>query len=99
MRYQTKFINKVKTIADEAGLDFIHNRQWANTGRVQIQDDDFNVLVDFSYGFQDGYYGINPSSASKENGVRSGFMIKYDQPEETRAILASIKEAVSRREG
>ncbi len=60
MRTQDKFMEKVEVVAATFHLDFIHNRQWANTGQVRLEHKgSFKPVLVFSYSFQDTYATIN----------------------------------------
>ena len=56
---QQRVLARLKKIAGEAGLEFVLNQAWANTGQVLLQTEDFETALALGYSFQDGYCTIS----------------------------------------
>lgn len=71
---QAKIMSVIQSKVENAGLDFIKNAAWANTGRVYVQPKDgFTSLFGFSYGFQDSYCTIQFYGPGSEPELTCGF--------------------------
>ena len=89
MRLQDKILKKVEKLATDAGLDFVHNPQYANCGLVMIQDDDFHTVVAFGYHFQSGH-----NSLSVKEGKAEGAWFSDTDGDKIRAFLAGLEGAL-----
>lgn len=102
---QSKILGAIQSKVEKAGLDYIHNSAWANTGRVYVQPKDgFTSLFGFCYGFHDSYCTIQFYGAGVEPVATCGFThekcikncgyLEYSNAAEINEMLSFVDELV-----
>lgn len=82
---QDRFTDAAERIAADAGLDFVNDRAWANTGTFRfVPAGTFTPKLEVSYQFNDNYATFG-----------GGVVGHYTTAEKLDGILAQIREKVS----
>lgn len=90
MRFQDKFLKKVKTIAEDAGLDFIQDSSESHSGVVRIQDEDFNSIATFTY-----WFGPKAGTLHSDD-FGSLIVAPYSESEKWKSVMDNIQDLVNK---
>lgn len=101
---QDRVLGKITEIATRLGFEVIEMPNWANTGALSIQDDNFNELLKVKYDFQNSWQNMTLSMWRDGKGIPSqpgrsnyfDFYMSYSSGEEIREFFSRFSQELER---